>query len=230
MAVVAEKKKPKAKGKVGRPKRKPAPEKKLPVMNAEQQALFDALPPLQRAMAIPLLQGKNRVEAYKIAKGPDADKMNINTMRNSARLLALQPKLQAWLNAMHAEVVSEWIMSREEALERLTIIGRANLGDFVDFGEYKVGEDDDGKPVIQATWKLKAQDDIDPDLMAAVSELTAGREGLKIKLHPALAAIKQLQEMQGWDAPVKIQQLKPRTLEDFYSDVDQAEGSATADA
>ena len=39
--------------------------------------------------------------------------------------------------------------------------------------------------------------------MAAISELTAGPQGLKIKLHDPKAAIKQLGELQGWEAPKK---------------------------
>lgn len=216
--------------KVGRPKKPPTKKKSAPTMTPEQQELFDKLTPLLKAMAIPLLHGKARTDAYREAKGPAADKMNPCTLRSAAFRAYNSPDLQAWLTAMNSEMVSQWIMSREEALERLTIIGRANLGDFVDFGEFLVGTGEDGKPVLQATWKLKDQAKVDPDLMAAVSELTAGRDGLKIKLHPALAALKQLSEMQGWDAPVKVQPLQPKTLDDFYNDVNQAEGSATADA
>ena len=38
----------------------------------------------------------------------------------------------------------------------------------------------------------------DPDKLAAISELTATKDGPKIKLHSPLAAIKQIAEMQGW--------------------------------
>lgn len=210
-------------------KQRPKVERKAE-MTPEQKAAWDALTPLQQLMAPHILSGRRIADAYRIAKGEAADTMNQNTLRVVARQIAAQPTMKAYLDAMNCELVNAWIMQREEALERLTIIGRANLGDFIDFGEYQVGTDEDGNPVVQATWKLKDQAKIDPDLMAAVSELSAGKDGLKIKLHPALAALKQLAEMQGWDAPVKVQPLQPKTLDDFYSDVDQAEGSATADA
>ena len=45
--------------------------------------------------------------------------------------------------------------------------------------------------------------------MAAISELTAGKDGLKIKLHDPKAAIKQLAEMRGWEAPKKTELTGP---------------------
>jgi phage terminase small subunit len=36
--------------------------------------------------------------------------------------------------------------------------------------------------------------------MSAISELTTGKDGIKLKMHDPKAAIKQLAEMQGWDA------------------------------
>jgi phage terminase small subunit len=40
--------------------------------------------------------------------------------------------------------------------------------------------------------------------MAAISELTAGRDGIKIKTHSPLDAIKQLSKMQGWETAQKV--------------------------
>ncbi|MBT0598864.1 terminase small subunit, partial [Klebsiella quasipneumoniae] len=74
-----------------------------------------------------------------------------------------------------------------------------------EFSNSIVGEDDDGNPVFQAVWSFKDSLLQDPDAMSAISELTTGKDGTKLKMHDPKAAIKQLAEMQGWDAPKKTE-------------------------
>jgi phage terminase small subunit len=65
----------------------------------------------------------------------------------------------------------------------------------------------------------------DPKQMAAISELTAGRDGIKIKTHSQIDAIKQLSKMQGWESAKKVDLTssdgtmspKGRVLDDFYT-------------
>ena len=66
-----------------------------------------------------------------------------------------------------------------------------------------VGEDEDGQPVYQAVWSFRNSTLQDPDAMSAIAELTTGKDGIKLKMHDPKAAIKQLAEMQGWEAPKK---------------------------
>ena len=56
---------------------------------------------------------------------------------------------------------------------------------------------------------------------AAISELTAGRKGLTVKLHDQVSAMKQLADLMGWNK----QQIElsgevgiRKTLDDFYGD------------
>ncbi|OAT53569.1 Uncharacterised protein [Providencia heimbachae] len=58
-----------------------------------------------------------------------------------------------------------------------------------------MGVDDDGNPVIQAVWKFKDSTLQDPKSLAAISELTASKDGIKLKLHDPKAAIKQMSEL-----------------------------------
>ncbi|KLP39871.1 hypothetical protein ABR36_10305 [Enterobacter ludwigii] len=82
-------------------------------------------------------------------------------------------------------------------------MGRSRLRDLVEFSEHNMGDDEDGRPVIQATWRFKDSVKQNPELLDAIAELTAGKEGIKLKLHDARGAIKQLAEMRGWEAPKK---------------------------
>lgn len=166
-------------------------------LTAEQQLLFDALTPLQQKFALAIIKGKNQTDAYKAAKG----KAKGDALRAAASRIYANVNVVAFLNAVKGEVVDDAIMSREEALKRLTALGRTSLYDLADFRNCMTGEDEEGNPVMQATWSFKDSALLTPEAMAAIAELTAGPQGLKIKLHDPKAAIKQLAELQGWEAP-----------------------------
>jgi phage terminase small subunit len=54
--------------------------------------------------------------------------------------------------------------------------------------------------------------------MKAISELTATNNGLKIKMHNQRGAMKQLAELQGFDAAKEVNVTVTKTLDDFYND------------
>src|SRR5690606_20293533 len=107
-----------------------------------------------------------------------------------------------------AETANSAVMTRKEALERLSNFARTDLADLVEFGSYEIGNSDEG-PVIQACWKIKDAVLQDPAKLAAISELAVGREGIKIKTHSPLAAIQQLAKMQGWESASKHEHTSP---------------------
>lgn len=171
-------------------------------MNPEQKELFDQLTALQQRVATNVLAGMSQRAAYMHSGGKAESDTSADT---SASEIMNNPKVKAFVDAMKEAAVSEAIMTRKEALEKLSVLARTDLKDLVDFGEYDIGVDElTGHPVIQASWKIKPQALQDPRKMAAISELTAGKEGIKIKTHSPLEAIKQLSKMQGWDAAQKM--------------------------
>lgn len=165
-------------------------------LTAEQQQLFDALTALQKKFALAIVKGKNQTDAYKSAKG----KAKGDAMRAAASRMYANVNVQAFLASVQASEVNEAIMCREEALRRLTTLGRASLFDLAEFRNGMIGEDENGEPIVQASWSFKDSALLTPEAMAAIAELTAGPQGLKIKLHDPKAAIKQLAELQGWEA------------------------------
>ncbi|MEH0874640.1 terminase small subunit [Pectobacterium cacticida] len=170
-------------------------------LTAEQQALFDVLTPLQKRFVTHILKGKNQTEAYRKAGG----KAKGENLRKAAHQIATNIDVGAFLKSVHHDAVSDAIMTYEEAMERLTAMGRTSIADLAIFGTHVVGEDDDGNPISQSVWSFKNASELRPEQMAAISELTAGKDGLKIKLHDPKAAIKQLAEMRGWEAPKKTE-------------------------
>lgn len=174
-------------------------------LTAEQQLLFDALTPLQQNFSLAIIKGKNQTDAYKAAKG----KAKGDNLRKAAHAIATNCDVVAFLKSVQGEVVDDAIMSREEALKRLTALGRTSLFDLAEFRNYVACEGEDGEPVMQATWSFKDSALLTPEAMAAIAELTAGPQGLKIKLHDPKAAIKQLAELEGWEAPKKTEMSGP---------------------
>ncbi|CNI54068.1 terminase small subunit [Yersinia pekkanenii] len=169
-------------------------------LTSEQKALFDALTQLQRRFVTALLNGKNQTEAYRKAGGKAKTD---DTARAQASRMITFDNVQAFLQSVQYEAINDAIMTHTEAMERLTTMGRATIRDLAEFSEHELGKDEHGKPIIQAVWRFKDSVKQNPEMLDAIAELTAGREGIKLKLHDSKAAIKQLAEMQGWEAPRK---------------------------
>lgn len=136
-------------------------------------------------------------DAYR--KAYSAENMKAETVHKRASELMANGAVTGRIEFLRKASESKHIMSRQEALERLSDIGRTNLHELVEFGTYEAGMDDEGNPVVQASWRFKDSALQDPKKMAAIAELVAGKDGLKIKLHSPLQAIQQIAKMQGWD-------------------------------
>lgn len=177
-------------------------------LTEEQQHLFDALTALQKRFVTWVLKGKNQTDAYRKSGG----KAKGDNLRKAAHQLATNIDVEAFLKSVQQEAVSNAIMTREEALRRLTAMGRAKITDLVEFSERDMGIDENGNEVVQAVWSFKDSVKQNPGLLDAIAELTAGKDGIKLKLHDARGAIKQLGDMEGWEAPKKTELSGPDGL------------------
>lgn len=173
---------------------------KQPEMTEEQTALFDKLTKLQQRVCIGVLEGKSQTQAYLDAGGKA--KSDSAARASSCEILA-NPNVSAFMDSVLQPRVASAIMTREEALERLTMVARSGMRAMAKFREIDV-EAADGETAKQAVWSFKNSDEMDPEMLDAIQELNATKDGLKIKLHDFKAAIKQLSDMQGWEAPKKI--------------------------
>lgn len=172
-------------------------------MTPEQKYLFDQLTQLQQRVATNVLSGMSQRQAYIVGGGSAESE---NSMDATSSELLSNPKVVAFMDSMKDEAVSEAIMTRKEAMEKLSVLARTDLKDLVHFGDYELGVDEKtGNPIIQASWRIKDSAMQDPKQMAAISELTASKDGIKIKTHNQVDAIKQLAKMQGWEAAQKFE-------------------------
>ena len=151
------------------------------IMTPEQSALFAKLTPLQKEVATNVLNGMKPIDAYRASSGKAATD---EARSNSVSLILSNSKVVAYLKSVQEPLADSGIMTREEALRRLSSLARTKLSELVVFTD--------------RGWDMLPSALQDPDKLAAISELTATKDGPKIKLHSPLAAIKQIAEMQGW--------------------------------
>lgn len=161
-----------------------------------------ALTPKQENFCLAYLETGNASEAYR--RSYDAENMKPETINKRASELLDNGEIAGRLAELNQAAVTAAVMTRQEALEKLSALARTDLKDLVEFGQYEIGQDDDGNPVIQSSWKIKDSALQDPVKLSAISELTAGRDGIKIKTHSPLSAIQQLAKMQGWESAQKV--------------------------
>lgn len=161
-----------------------------------------ALTPKQENFCLAYLETGNASEAYR--RSYDAENMKPQTINKRASELLDNGEIAGRLAELNQAAVTAAVMTRQEALEKLSALARTDLKDLVEFGQYELGQDDDGNPVIQSSWKIKDSALQDPVKLSAISELTAGRDGIKIKTHSPLSAIQQLAKMQGWESAQKV--------------------------
>ncbi len=187
-----------------------------------------SLTPKQERFCLAYLETGNASEAYRRAY--DAENMKPSTIHSRAYELLDNSEIAARLEELNRSAVTSAVMSRTEALEKLSALARTDLKDLVEFGEYELGSDpESGAPIIQTSWRIKSSALQDPVKMAAISELTAGKEGIKIKTHSPLTAIQQLAKMQGWEAAQKFEHTGKNggpimtSHSDFYSDDDDGQ-------
>ena len=176
-------------------------------MTPDQKFLFDQMTQLQQRVATNVLSGMTQRAGYYAAGGTAESATAADT---SASEIMNNPKVVAFMDAMKEQAVSEAVMGRQEALEKLSLLARTDLKDLVEFGDYELGTDpESGAPIIQASWKIKPSAMQDPKQMAAIAELSATKDGIKIKTHSPLAAIQQLARMQGWESASKHEHSGP---------------------
>lgn len=173
-------------------------------MTPEQQELFDQLTELQQRTATGVLAGMTQRAAYFAAGGTTSTDAAADAI--ASRMLS-DARVKAFMDAMKKQAVSDAMMSRNEAVQILSMLGRGNLTDLVKFQTVVVGKDPvTGDDVQQTVWVIdESLQQTDPAKLAIISELSVDKFGPKIKQHSKIAAIQQLAKMLGWEAAQKVE-------------------------
>ena len=196
-------------------------------MNESQKALFNALTPLQKEISLNSISGMNDIDAYKNSKGKAKTE---KAMRSSVGQILSNLDVSKFIDSMASHVVNPAIMSRDEMMAELSLVARTNSNDLIEWGYRdvkKLNKDTGEEEIVQQSyWTLKSADEINPDHMAAIEEVTVGKEGLKFKRTSKLSAMKQLADLGGYNAAAKHEHSSPdgtmsptgKSLDDFYAD------------
>lgn len=170
-------------------------------LTKEQQELASKLTPLQRKFIIELVKPKTSQRQAYLRAGGTAKTENAQD-QGASRMLS-DDKVQAFYQSLMNSQTKSAIMTREEALERLSKSARVTIHDICTFSLEEVGKDEFNNPIMQTVWQMKNSEEIDPDVAASIKSVTFTKTGPKIELYDANGAIRQLSVMQGWDAPKK---------------------------
>ena len=169
-------------------------------MTDEQKALFDALTPLQQEVSLNSIKGMNDIDAYKNSSGKAK---KLQTMEVTVSRMLSNAKVKAFISSMKEVAVSDAVMSCQEMKERLSNLARTDMNDLVEWQEVD-SKDDEGNEFTQSMWRVKPSVMQDKVAMSSISELAATKDGIKIKQHSPLAAMKQLADLAGYEAPKKV--------------------------
>lgn len=181
-------------------------------MNEEQQRLFEALTSLQKEISLNSISGMNDIDCYKNSSGKAKTEKSMGV--SVAQILG-NLSVKAFISSMSNHIVNPAIMSRTEMLERLTGLARTNMSDLIEWRTVTHEADDDDEESEsdeQSIWAIKESVHLDPIKAASIAEVTAGKDGFKIKQHSPLTAMKQLAELAGYEAPKQIEVLAKEEL------------------
>lgn len=173
-------------------------------MTPEQQLLADKLTNLQRGTVLGVVAGKSQRQAYRDAGG--AAKNDESADAIVSRMLS-DATVKAFHDSLIASAAKSSIMTREEALERLSLIGRTRITDVLEFEVVEVetvGKDGEPETKTDTIWRMKESAELNEIAACAIKSVTMTKFGPKIEMHDAPAAIAQVAKMQGWEAPAKI--------------------------
>jgi phage terminase small subunit len=176
------------------------PAKKNVKLTDEQIKLANECTKLQRETVINIeCYGLSQVKAYKKAGG----KANGKAAESTVSKMLSFPKVKKFRESFAVEVLRESIMSRDEALERLSKHARIKITDICTFKLVEV-ETSDGDIEFNTVWEMKNAEDIDPDVAACIKSVSFTKNGPKIELYDATGSIKLLGDMQGWNAAKEL--------------------------
>ena len=166
-------------------------------LTKKQKALADKCSNLQKNMVLNLVGGcKTYHEAYMKAGGTAKTK---GSQLETASQTMKKKNVQAFYQSLLDQAASKAVMTKQQALERLTKAANASIFDVCDFRYIEDGKDKDGNVIYKTSWKIK--DDIAPEIAVCIKSVTMTSSGPKIELYDSHNSIKQLSDMLGWNAP-----------------------------
>lgn len=176
-------------------------------LTPKQEALAAKLNKVQMNTVLGVIAGKSQRQAYIDAGGNGATNEALDAA--ASKLLSLD-KVVAFKNSLLEGVINDAILTRERALERLTLMAETEITDILEFRTVevkKVGKDGEEETDEETIWLMKDSPEVERRARAAIKSVTMTKQGPKIEMYDANAAIAQIAKLQGWEAPSKVDHL-----------------------
>lgn len=172
-------------------------------MTPEQEAMFNALTGLQQRMCTISIENPNLTQrqVYLLAGGTAKTDTAQDT---SASEIMKNHAVKAFMDSIKVQEIKRSIMGLEEMKERLSLFARTGVSDLAKFQTVEAGRNmETGEPVLQTVWHFPDSILQDAEKLSVISELSAGRDGLKIKTQSPIQAMQLLAKIQGFEVPSK---------------------------
>lgn len=191
-------------------------------LSNDQIAAYAKLTKLQRGFVAHWLQGKTPTESHRLAGGKARKESHRAQLASE---ILNRPDVQDFIALFHsayAEPLAKTVMTRDEMAERLTLIARTTLDDVLIMSN-KTLYDEHGELAQQGSWSLRDPENMRGAGVGMLNEMTVSKQGIKIKTHDQVAAMRQLADLMGWNkqqVELSGEVITKRALKDFYGDDD----------
>ena len=157
---------------------------------------------LQRKFVHNIIAGMKQKEALKEA----GSKATGKSLEKTASVMFNKPIVKAYYEKLMKEAATNAVLTKEQALIRLSQMAMVKMSDVCDFENVEVGKDDEDKPIMQTVWTIKDSENIPEHVSSAIKSVTMTKQGPKLELYDSINSIKQLSDLLGWNAPTKIEE------------------------
>jgi len=169
-------------------------------LTEEQKEMASKLTSLQRKVVINVMDGMSHRKAYVKAGG----KCKSNTSIDStvSKMLG-NVKVKAFYNSVMNTATENAALTKERAVQMLETMANVTIKDFYDFKKVCVDHDEAGEPVYASQWIIKNPEDMSDDVARCIKSYKIGKNGPELEIYSSDGALKQLSNMNGWEAPKK---------------------------
>lgn len=185
--------------------------------------IYHGMTELQQNVCLCKLMGMSNNDAYYAGGGTATNDNSASAI--VARMLG-SASCSSFIKGCRELAFKRTIMTRDEMAAMLSSLARTKIDDVVSFYETsaELMDTETGETMPgQSLWTLKPQSDMSGAGLAAISELTAGKEGLKVKTHSNLQAAKQLSDLLGYNKPQRVETKVTMSLDDLYDDFEASD-------
>lgn len=162
----------------------------------ELQVLSDNLNVSQRTFVLELVKCGNQRQAHIAAKGV---LKNQTTQDSAASNMFNNVKVKAYYHALMEIASVKSCITREQAIERLSLSAKVSMTDVCSFNEVRTGQDDNGDDTFRAEVRFRNSDDIPDHVAACIKKIKTTKHGLEIELYSSTDSIKALADLCGWE-------------------------------